>query len=176
MRYTISDHHFGHGNIIEYCSRPFSNVNDMNAQMVTRWNDTVDEDDTVIYLGDVRHHPDPHTIGSWFDRLNGEILLVRGNHDNIGHNQSFNVVNSCTIQHGRYQFYCEHQPVGSNIWSIHGHSHNNDLTNYPFINPSRKTVNVSADLLDFKPIPLDELVRHVERNEFLEARESANDI
>ena len=37
----------GHKNIIEYCNRPFANIEDMNKQLIERWNETVDWDDTV---------------------------------------------------------------------------------------------------------------------------------
>lgn len=163
MRYIIGDTHFGHENIIEYTERPFDSVEQMNHEMVKRWNNVVDEDDSVIHLGDVRHHPDPHTIEFWFDQLNGDIMLVKGNHDDIGHNQSYHVVSSCTVQHGRYEFYLEHQPVGANLWSIHGHSHNNDMLCYPFIHPNRQTVNVSVELLNYRPLSMDRLVRLIER-------------
>lgn len=169
MRYVIGDTHFGHTNIIEYCQRPFDDVAEMNATMVSRWNDVVDDDDTVIHLGDVRHHPDPSSTAWWLDQLNGDIMLVRGNHDgDVGQNAPFHTVTSCTIQHGKYQFYVEHEPVGFSGWQIHGHSHNNDLMMYPLINRQRKTINVSADLIGFAPLSLERLRRLVDKKERFE--------
>lgn len=51
--FMISDLHFSHANIIKYCKRPFSSVDEMNSTMITNWNNTVKEDDTVFVLGDV---------------------------------------------------------------------------------------------------------------------------
>lgn len=163
MRYVISDTHFGHGNVIEYSRRPFDTVEEMNRKMVAKWNKKVGDDDTVIHLGDVRHHPGEFAT-HWFEQLNGQILLVRGNHDSgIGQNATVHTVNSCTIQHGRYQFYLEHEPVGFSSWQIHGHTHQSDLFMYPFINRERKTINVSVELIGYEPLALDRLVQVLDR-------------
>jgi calcineurin-like phosphoesterase family protein len=174
MRYVIGDTHFGHENIIEYCQRPFSNAEEMNNELVRRWNETVSDDDTVIHLGDVRHHPDPKTSAWWLDELNGDIMLVRGNHDgDVGQNAPFHTVTSCTIQHGKYQFYVEHEPVGFSGWQIHGHSHNNDKVNFGFINRASQRVNVSVELINYEPLSLDKLVRFLERSKRYDSIENA---
>jgi calcineurin-like phosphoesterase family protein len=49
-------------------------------------------------------------------------------------------------------------PIEWNDWVIHGHKHNNDIKNYPFINGDKKTINVSAELVNYKPISLDFLL------------------
>ena len=35
--YITGDHHFCHANIIKYCNRPFSSVEEMNEQMTELW-------------------------------------------------------------------------------------------------------------------------------------------
>ncbi len=50
--FFISDLHFDHKNIIRYCNRPFSSVDEMNHFIVNTWNRTVDLGDTVYFLGD----------------------------------------------------------------------------------------------------------------------------
>jgi len=159
MKYVISDTHFGHGNIIDYCDRPFDDAADMNEMMLDHWKRTVDEDDTVLFLGDVRHHPASRTAAEWLSRLPGRLLVVRGNHDSgLTQNTTEHVVESCTIHHGEYRFYCEHQPVDSPGWQLHGHVHNNDIQNHPFIDPQHGRINVSVELINYRPLLMDELV------------------
>lgn len=78
--FVTSDTHFGHANIIRYCSRPFSNVADMNEGMIERWNRVVGFDDHIYHLGDFAFLQ-PQEIDAILGRLNGHIFLVPGNHD-----------------------------------------------------------------------------------------------
>lgn len=80
MRFFTSDTHFGHTNIIDFCDRPFINVDDMNTCIIESWNSTVGPDDTVYHLGDVALG-DKSTWPDIFSKLNGTIHLVIGNHD-----------------------------------------------------------------------------------------------
>jgi len=47
-----ADDHFGHGNIIKYCNRPFKDSNDMNSSLIRNWNQRVKPEDTVFHVGD----------------------------------------------------------------------------------------------------------------------------
>jgi calcineurin-like phosphoesterase family protein len=96
----------------------------------------------------------------YFQRLDGDLLL-RGNHD-VGlapDDAPFPVLESCVLEHGDYRFYCTHRP--ENIpsdwdeWAIHGHIHNNDTETYPFVAHDEQRVNVSSELLEFRPIALE---------------------
>ena len=51
--YFTSDLHFGHKNIIRYDHRPFSSVQEMDAELIRRWNNKVKDEDLVYILGDV---------------------------------------------------------------------------------------------------------------------------
>jgi calcineurin-like phosphoesterase family protein len=80
MIYFTSDHHFGHKNIIEYAKRPFANVSEMDEVMFNNWNNTVKKDDLVYYLGDFSFCALSLTKDV-LERLHGEKILIRGNHD-----------------------------------------------------------------------------------------------
>lgn len=177
MRYVISDTHLGHDNIRKYCNRPHDTVEEMNERLVTDWNNIVNEDDAVIHVGDVCHHPSPLDTGQWLRKLNGNILLVRGNHDgDVPQNpKGYNVVESCTISHGKWKFYVEHYQVDEDIWSIGGHLHNNNIRKYPFINYENKTINVSVELINYAPLALDELVRILDERRSYNSLQNARD-
>ena len=90
----ISDTHFYHANIIRYCNRPWNNgkddagnivvtednVEQMNNEMVRRWNSIVSKDDIVWHLGDFSFGG-KENLEKIFPQLNGKINLVMGNHD-----------------------------------------------------------------------------------------------
>lgn len=70
-----SDTHFGHENIIKYTKRPFQSVEEMDKELIKRWNDVVAPDDTVYHLGDF-------TLGNinkfqfYIEQLNGRINIL----------------------------------------------------------------------------------------------------
>jgi calcineurin-like phosphoesterase family protein len=78
--WLTADLHLGHANIIEYCDRPFSEVDSMNEAIVERWNETVAAEDRVLVLGDVAMGRIDDTL-KIARRLNGVKVLLTGNHD-----------------------------------------------------------------------------------------------
>jgi len=78
--YVTSDHHFSHKNIIKYCNRPFTSVEDMNIYMMKKWNDKVRPFDLVFHLGDFAFTKKTN-LQKIRDQLQGVIILIPGNHD-----------------------------------------------------------------------------------------------
>jgi calcineurin-like phosphoesterase family protein len=78
--WVTADTHFGHENIIDFCKRPFRNVDEMNEALIQKWNDLVRAEDVVWHLGEFGFG-DMEQIQDWVRALNGEIKLIRGNHD-----------------------------------------------------------------------------------------------
>ena len=74
-----SDFHFGHQNILNYCSRPYRDLEEMHLAIVSIWNNTVTPEDTVYVLGDFSLNP------KWAElmlpQMNGTKILIPGNHD-----------------------------------------------------------------------------------------------
>lgn len=81
-RYWTSDLHLGHERICELAQRPFASVDEMNTELVQRWNDTVGRTDDVIVLGDLAMGRFAETLGL-VKQLNGFKYLVPGNHDRV---------------------------------------------------------------------------------------------
>lgn len=79
-RLYISDWHYGHANAIEFDQRPFRSVEEMNAALVTRWNDVVSPEDLVYVLGDFFWCKSSDAVPV-LKSLHGTKFLIRGNHD-----------------------------------------------------------------------------------------------
>lgn len=75
-----SDTHFYHKNVIEYCKRPFSDIDSMNHALIQNWNAAVKPDHTVFVLGDFSFGNKEQTQGI-LRQLNGRKILIWGNHD-----------------------------------------------------------------------------------------------
>lgn len=177
-RYIISDTHLSHSSIREYCNRPFDTVEEMDERMMTDWNNIVDEDDAVIHLGDVTYGSSTQSTGHYLRQLNGNILLVRGNHDNdVPQNpRGYNVVNTATINHGRFTFYLAHHPeADTKFWQLSGHIHDNNIRDHPFINWENKVVNLSVELINYAPLALDELIRILDERKRYNTLQQARD-
>lgn len=76
-KFVISDTHFDHANIVQFCSRP----TDHNERMFDNWNRTVEPDDIVLHLGDVLFRPNSNAYLHRIRSLNGKRYMIRGNHD-----------------------------------------------------------------------------------------------
>lgn len=155
--YLISDLHLDHANIIRYCGRPFSNVQEMNDILVDNWNNTV-RDNPIYFLGDLSFGRGSRPPRYWLGRLAGGIHYVRGNHGAYIKGSNHYEI----LEYQSHKFLLVHNPdnlpIEWNDWVIHGHKHNNDIKNYPFINGEKKTINVSAELLNYRPVSLDFLL------------------
>lgn len=78
--FVTSDLHLNHQRICELANRPFSSVEQMNEAIICAWNSVVQPDDWVYVLGDFAMGQ-RHLVPIWRSRLNGHIVLVKGNHD-----------------------------------------------------------------------------------------------
>lgn len=83
MIYFTSDQHYNHSNIIKYCNRPYSSVDEMNMALISNYNSMVKLDDTVYHLGDFCYFHKIDQVISTFKRLNGKKHIILGNHDKI---------------------------------------------------------------------------------------------
>lgn len=80
------DLHLGHENVIKFDNRPFETVEEMDAELIRRWNNKVDKGDLVYVLGDMIWKARNDDAPSLIKSLNGQIILIKGNHDRFLHN------------------------------------------------------------------------------------------
>ena len=83
--FFTSDTHWGHFNISKYCHRPFNSRSEMDNALIDNWNKVVPQDGIVVHCGDfmLPHKEDIKEYEKVLKKLNGNILLCRGNHDRI---------------------------------------------------------------------------------------------
>lgn len=161
--YFASDLHLDHENIIEYCERPFDNCQSMNKKLKENWNERVNENDTVVFLGDLTMSEKKKKLKSHLNSLNGRKILVKGNHDKFDISEGF--VENCTIKYNYFEFYCTHRfkdvPSDWDNWSLTGHHHNNYPNEYPLCHPGKKNLNLSVELTDYSPISISEIINMI---------------
>lgn len=80
MKYYIADWHYGHQNALSFDNRPFKTVEEMNQELVKRWNAVVSNGDIVYVLGDM-FWCNMQTAIPVLDSLKGQKFLIKGNHD-----------------------------------------------------------------------------------------------
>lgn len=87
MIYFTSDWHLHHANIIRFCNRPFTNIDQMGDTIINNANKVAGPDDLIINFGDIAFGPRDNDayvelVKSYLDRLKcRNIILIPGNHD-----------------------------------------------------------------------------------------------
>jgi calcineurin-like phosphoesterase family protein len=145
--YLTADTHFNHTNIIKYCHRPFKTIEEMNDTLVINWNRVVKINDMVIFLGDLGFKDNGNI---WVSKLNGNKLLIRGNHDKSGKPNT-------VFEYNNEIFLLTHRMIpmtDRNIWNIHGHSHDKGI----LVDKENKSMCVSTELTGYTPIDIDKLL------------------
>lgn len=167
-----SDPHFGHANIIKLCHRPFNSIQEMNEELIKRYNEAVDPSETVLWVGDAFFGSKDFARDT-LSRLHGTKLLVKGNHDRSSRVMSelgFDLV--CKEMHlnmpgvrvpvrvchypwkrhakdGRHQN--RHPEYSGEEVLIHGHTHS-------MTQSSGNQIHVGVDAWDFRPASHAEVV------------------
>jgi len=156
--FVISDLHLGHENILTYTSRPFPDAEVMDDVLIRNWNFRVKPTDTVYFLGDLAHGRDTRPPADYLPLLSGVIHFIPGNHDaGVAYTER-----SIEVSWRSQRFLMVHDPFDAPPdypgFVIHGHLHNNQPDEFPFLNMEERRVNVSAEMVGYVPLSLDELV------------------
>ena len=178
--FFTSDTHFGHSNIIKYCARPFDTTNNMDEALINNWNAKVPKDGIVYHLGDFAWG----SINYWEkirEQLNGEIILVYGNHDEkyLNNERMYKLfkevtpqkkiwINKIPIYMNHYPFLCfggSYKGLGA-TWQVYGHVHSNPrseegLDHKRLVNCFPTQYDVGVDNNNFTPISFDELHSYI---------------
>lgn len=132
--FLVSDTHFGHAGVCRFtrndgCTplRPWDDPNEMDEAMVKAWNERVRPNDKVYHLGDVVINRRALTT---LGRLNGDKVLIRGNHDIFKDEDYTPYFRSLRGYHVMNGMILSHIPVhpeslGRFGVNIHGHTHAN---------------------------------------------------
>ena len=92
--FFTSDTHYFHKQVLDFCNRPFSNLEQMHYKLIQLYNSTVPKNGICYFLGDVSFGSTSDTK-LIIDQLNGTKILILGNHDKKYHamyNCGFDVV------------------------------------------------------------------------------------
>ena len=182
--YFTSDLHFGHENVIRFDNRPFETVDEMDAELVRRWNAKVDRGDLVYVLGDMIWKTKNDDALNIIKSLNGQINLIKGNHDRFLSNAKAKnplaaakdyddicatledgTTRRCVLSHYFIPMYNGHRYQGIHL---HGHSHFTDEADFEIdlaeqLNNQgirNEIYNVGCMYWNYEPVTLDEILRH----------------
>lgn len=158
ISHFYSDPHFWHQNIIKYAGRPFADVEEMNRELERRYRESVYDDDTVLWVGDVAFG-DPEQARSLICSLPGRKILVRGNHDgSVAHclNLGFDLVmDSLSLKLAGHRVAVYHRPKDAPYGIvIHGHTHTK-------FKQDGLRISAGVDAWDFRPAPLSKMIELV---------------
>ena len=180
--FLTSDTHFGHAGVCRFTEadgitkiRPWTDPDEMDEEMIRRWNDRVRPNDKVYHLGDVvinrRALP---TLA----RLNGDKVLIRGNHDIFRDDEYRTYFRELRAYHVMNGMILSHIPLheaslGRFGVNIHGHLHSNRVKKSRGIDAKTGATLYSdkidvryhcvcVEQTDFTPILFEDVIKRIE--------------
>jgi calcineurin-like phosphoesterase family protein len=175
MTFFTSDLHLGHANILALCNRPFSDIEEMDASLITNWNRKVGKKDVVYLVGDVVW--DKKKVGFYMEQLQGKKVLITGNHDAAWVKREecqkyFETVVPYLELHvnGHPVTMCHYPLLEWNAgrredghrlgYLIHGHIHNRVADEYRQLFLQFNALNAGVDVNAFAPVTFEELLEN----------------
>lgn len=156
----ISDTHFGHNNIIRYENRPFNNIDEMDKELINRWNKVVNNNDVVWFLGDLSCGRSKEYMANIMKQLKGHKRMIIGNHDQWSIQTYFNLGFEFVSQYPiilKHHFILSHSPLEEmqetdHFFYIYGHIHGS--ANYS--THTRNSQCVCVERQNYQPIEIKE--------------------
>jgi len=173
--FLVSDTHFGHAGVCRFTRndgvtklRPWTDPDEMDEFMVAAWNERVRPNDKVYHLGDVVINRKSLTI---MNRLNGDKVLIRGNHDIFKDEDYTPYFRSLRGYHVMNGMILSHIPVhpeslGRFGVNIHGHLHANRVMLPGFNGKITNIIDtryhcVCVEQTDFAPILFEDVIKRI---------------
>ena len=170
--FLVSDTHFGHAGVCRFLRndgvtklRPWDDPEEIDEFMIRAWNERVRPNDKVYHLGDVViNRRALVTLG----RLNGDKVLIRGNHDIFKDDEYRKYFRELRAYHVMNGMILSHIPIHSDSLgrfgtNIHGHLHANRVMTEVWgeykIDPRYHCVCVEAT--DFAPILFEDVIKRI---------------
>ena len=181
--FLVSDTHFGHTGVCKFTRndgvtklRPWTDPDEMDEAMVKAWNERVKPADKVYHLGDVVIARKALKI---MERLNGDKVLIRGNHDIYKDEDYSKYFRSIRAYHVMNGMILSHIPLHSDSMgrfgtNIHGHTHANRVKRargvdartgevlYSDVNDVRYYCVCVEQTPDFAPILFEDVIKNIE--------------
>lgn len=176
-KFFWSDLHLNHDKDFIYAARGYSNVNEMNTEIISRINETVSSNDDLYLLGDLCLSADIDKNKFLLGQIKcANIHIVVGNHDTNArismYSSLWNVVDVSygdRIKIGKYCFMLSHFPMvttnfdddkkpRARVYHLYGHTHSKDI----FENFSNGGINISVDANEY-PVSENEIISFIER-------------
>jgi len=181
--FLVSDTHFGHAGVCRFTHqdtdvkiRPWTDPDEMDEDMVRMWNETVKPTDKVYHLGDVVINRKALGI---MRRLNGDKVLIRGNHDifrdeeyreHFRELRAYHVMNGMILSH----IPVHEESLGRFGVNIHGHLHTNRVMKARGVDAKTGKVLYSDEIdpryhcvcveqTNFRPILFEDVVKRIEQ-------------
>ena len=180
--FLVSDTHFGHAGVCRFTRedgftklRPYTTPEEMDEDMVAKWNDRVRPTDKVYHLGDVVIN---RRALKTLARLNGDKVLIRGNHDIFRDDEYREYFRELRAYHVMNGMILSHIPVHSDSLgrfgvNIHGHTHANRVRKARGVDVKTGEVLYSNEIdpryhcvcveaTDFAPILFEDVIKRIE--------------
>ena len=179
--FLVSDTHFGHMGVCKFTRndgvtklRPYDTSEEMDEDMVCRWNERVGSRDKVYHLGDaVINRKALKTLG----RLNGDKVLIRGNHDIFRDAEYRTYFRELRAYHVMDGMILSHIPLHSDSLgrfgtNIHGHLHANRVRKARGVDARTGEILYSNEIdpryhcvcveqTDFAPILFEDVIKRI---------------
>ena len=180
--WLISDTHFGHAGVCHFTRndgvtklRPWDDPAEMDEFMIQAWNDKVKPNDKVYHLGDVVIN---RKALPTLSRLNGDKVLIRGNHDIFRDDEYRQYFRELRAYHVMNGMILSHIPLHESSMgrfgvNIHGHLHANRVMKPRGVDAKSGQVLYSDEVdvryhcvcveqTDFAPILFEEVIKRIE--------------